>query len=123
MPKMYFVALGSCEIEISGPSKFTGKLEDIYVECLKDDGILEDIEISNEDESVKTGTCVNLSDFKVWYFKTRKTNMTTFLKDHFILITRIFDKKVKDFHAEVFTKMGIIDYAFRVEFQLRGLPQ
>ena len=114
---------GSCEIEISGPSKFTGKLEDIYVECLKDDGILEDIEISNEDKSVKTGTCVNLSDFKVWYFKTRKTNMTTFLKDHFILITRIFDKKVKDFHAEVFNKMGIIDYAFRVEFQLRGLPQ
>ena len=118
---------GSSESELpdSSKSKFTGKLEDIRVECLKDDGILEEIPTGGkkEDGSDITDTCVNLSQFKDWYFNKNKTNMRSFLKDHFILITRIFDKKVKDFHSEVFTKMGIVDYAYRVEFQLRGLPQ
>ena len=113
------------EIQPPGSSntKFTGNLKDIKVEWLKDDGILEKIPIGkDEHENEITDTRVDLFQFKEWYFKKMKTNMRSFLKDHFILITRIFDKKVKDFHSEVFTKMGIVNYAYRVEFQLRGLP-
>ena len=47
---------------------------------------------------------------------------TDFLKDHFLLITRIFDKRVHDFMQTVMKNAGIKHYSFRVEFQLRGLP-
>ena len=64
----------------------------------------------------------DLSSYKIWYFKSKKITMTDFLKDHFVLITRIFDKRVKDFHTEVMKKKGIVNYAYRIEFQMRGLP-
>ena len=108
----------------SSDTKFYGEWEDIEVEFFRDDGILEEITIKNKKDNseITKKTRVNLLQFKEWYFEQKKTNMRSFLKDHFILITRIFDKKVKDFHTELFTKMGIVNYAYRVEFQLRGLP-
>ena len=65
---------------------------------------------------------VNLAVYRDWYLAQKKISMTDFLKDHFILITRIFDKRVKDFHTEVMNKKGIVNYCYRVEFQMRGLP-
>ena len=46
--------------------------------------------------------------YRDWYLAQKKISMTDFLKDHFILITRIFDKRVKDFHTEVMNKKGIV---------------
>ena len=65
---------------------------------------------------------VNLAVYKEWYLHQKKMSMTDLVKDHFILITRIFNKRVKDFHTEVMKKRGIENYCYRVEFQMRGLP-
>ena len=56
------------------------------------------------------------------HLKRHSMSKTDFLKDHFLLITRIFDKRVHDFMQTVMKKAGIKEYSFRVEFQLRGLP-
>ena len=56
------------------------------------------------------------------YLKQHSMNKTNFLKDHFILITQLFDKRARDFIDTVMKQKGIEDYCFRVEFQLRGLP-
>merc|ERR1712020_464689 len=56
------------------------------------------------------------------YLKQHSMNKTDFLKDHFILITQMFDKRARDFIGTVMKQKGIEDYCFRVEFQLRGLP-
>ena len=65
---------------------------------------------------------INLAIYKEWYLHQKKISMTDLVKDHFILITRIFNKKVKDFHTEVMKKKGIVNFCYRVEFQMRGLP-
>ena len=115
---------GNSNSESLKPKAFTGKLSDIKVEYLRDDGVLEAIPIKDMNgKIIGETTQPNLEQFKEWYFAKNKLNIRSFLKDHFILITRIFDHKVKDFHTEIFTKMGIANYAYRVEFQLRGLPQ
>ena len=56
------------------------------------------------------------------YLKLNSMSKTDFLKDHFILITQMFDKRARDFIDTVMKQKGIEDYCFRVEFQLRGLP-
>ena len=50
---------------------------------------------------------INLTVYKKWYLKQKKISMRDLVKDHFILITRIFDKRVKDFHTEVLKKRGL----------------
>ena len=62
----------------------------------------------------------NLTDFMKDYLREKKLSKTDFLKNHFVLITRIFDKRVKDFLSLVLKKKGIEDYCYRVEFQMRG---
>ena len=56
------------------------------------------------------------------YLKQHSINKTDFLKDNFMLITQIFDKRAKDFLETILKKEGIVDYAYRVEWQIRGLP-
>ena len=56
------------------------------------------------------------------YLKQHSINKTDFLKDHFLLITQIFDKRAHDFLETVLKEEGIVDFVFRVEWQLRGLP-
>ena len=56
------------------------------------------------------------------YLKQHSINKTDFLKDNFMLITLIFDKRAKDFLETILKKEGIVDYAYRVEWQIRGLP-
>ena len=65
---------------------------------------------------------LNLLVYHKWYLQQKKMSMTDFLKDHFILISRIFNNRVKAFHTEVMKKKGIKNYCYRVEFQMRGLP-
>ena len=56
------------------------------------------------------------------YLKQHSINKNDFLKDNFMLITLIFDKRAKDFLETILKKEGIVDYAYRVEWQIRGLP-
>ena len=56
------------------------------------------------------------------YLKQHSINKNDFLKDNFMLITLIFDKRAKDFLETILKKEGIEDYAYRVEWQIRGLP-
>ena len=65
---------------------------------------------------------MTLDDYLDRYLKMHSMSKTDFLKDHFLMITRIFDKRVHDFMATVMKAEGIEDYCFRIEFQLRGLP-
>ena len=65
---------------------------------------------------------MTLEDYLDRYLKMHSMSKTDFLKDHFLLITRIFDKRVHDFMGTVMKAEGIEDYTFRIEFQLRGLP-
>ena len=70
----------------------------------------------------ESGKIWNLPDYMDHYFKKEKIGMTDFLRNHFILITRIFDKRARDFLNLVMKAKGIENYCFRVEFQMRGLP-
>ena len=45
-----------------------------------------------------------------------------FMKDHYVLITRIFDERVKNFIQNVLLYHHVEYYAYRVEFQMRGMP-
>ena len=74
-----------------------------------------------EDENGKK-IIPDLRQFLDRYLSKSKKGMTDFLKDHFILITRIFDKRAKDFLSVVMKSKGIEHYVYRVEFQMRGLP-
>ena len=76
----------------------------------------------NENLPAEVTEDISIVVYREWYLHHNKMSMTDFLKDHFILITRIFDKRVKDFHTEVLKKKGIVNYCYRVEFQMRGLP-
>ena len=76
----------------------------------------------NQDVLPEIEDQINLTVYKKWYLNKKKISMRDLVKDHFILITRIFDKRVKDFHTEVLKKKGIVNYCYRVEFQMRGLP-
>ena len=90
------------------------------------DGRWESITIDDRnlfpDEDDESGKIWNLPDFMDHYFKKEKIGMTDFLRNHFILITRIFDKRARDFLNLVMKAKGIENYCFRVEFQMRGLP-
>ena len=103
------------KIKVIYPSvKWDGKAESIMVQQLDEQGLPMVITDGK--------TVMNLEEYHKWYLKTKKLSMTNFLKDHFILISRIFDKRVKDFHTEFLKKKGIRCYVYRVEFQMRGLP-
>ena len=55
-------------------------------------------------------------------YKETIRNKSQFYKDHFLLITRIFDNKVKAF-IKLLTTNGEVDYySYRIEFQVRGMP-
>ena len=78
--------------------------------------MIDDDNIDNNERSL------NITDYMDAYLKRKKMSKTDFLKDHFVLITRLFDKRAKDFMNTVMKNRGIQDYVYRVEFQMRGLP-
>ena len=70
-----------------------------------------------EDESQ-----IKIDDMPLPEYKETIRNKNQFLKDHFLLITRIFDNKVKAF-IKLLTANGEVDYySYRIEFQVRGMP-
>ena len=76
-------------------------------------------------EFVEVSERKNIINFELYlnrYLKVHSLSMTDFLKDHFLMITRIFDKRAHDFMDTVMIDEGIEDYTFRVEMQMRGLP-
>ena len=55
-------------------------------------------------------------------YKKKIRNKTDFFKKHFMLITRIFDNRIKAF-LKLLTSTGMVEhYTYRIEFQLRGMP-
>ena len=108
-----FRTIGNGKIKIHYPKNWEGEAEQITIQQVNEHGHLEEINGKWEQ---------TLPAYQKWYLEQNKISMTDFLKDHFILITRIFDKRVKDFITEVMKKKGIVNYCYRVEFQMRGLP-
>ena len=61
------------------------------------------------------------------YLKKKKLCKSETLMNHIILVTRIFDDRVKSFLKNIVMKSGKNEpnfkyYSYRVEFQARGLP-
>ena len=91
-----FKTIGNGRIKIHYPKDdWDGTAEEISVSHLNEHG---------EPQIINGKLDPNLSEYQKWYFEQKKISMTDFLKDHFILITRIFDKRVKDFITEVMKK-------------------
>ena len=74
---------------------------------------------SNGWEVDKINKIKNLPDYKENDIK----NKHKFYKDHFLLITRLFDNRVKAFINHILMANPSIEhYSYRIEFQVRGLP-
>ena len=55
-------------------------------------------------------------------YKKKIRNKSEFFKKHFLLITRIFDNRVKAFISLLKATGKVDNYTYRIEFQLRGMP-
>ena len=60
---------------------------------------------------------VPLKEFNDLFMK----GQTSFFRDHYILVTRMFDSRVKSFVTSILKKK-VAHYTYRVEFQARGVP-
>ena len=101
---------------------------EVYTSILLDKGC----EIKYKDENDWDGTfesitvydpnrCpegLNLAEYKNRFIK----NISEFMKDHFVLVTRIFDERVKSFIQKILFANKVENYSYRVEFQQRGMP-
>ena len=61
------------------------------------------------------------------YIKSRKETKSELLMNYIVLVTRIFDDRVKSFMNNIVMKNGTEEpsykyYSYRIEFQARGLP-
>ena len=56
------------------------------------------------------------------FIEKKIPNVSSFMKDHFVLLTRLFDSRVKAFLTHILKNSGIESYSYRIEFQLRGMP-
>ena len=83
------------------------------------DGTFETVEICEKKaDEKKDSNWQTLADYK----KNNIQNINKFLHKHFVLVSRIFDDRVKNFVNNILLNHGVAHYAYRVEFQLRGLP-
>ena len=80
------------------------------------DGKWDSIEVRHKNSDDPNGF-VKLSEFNEQHLRGN----TAFFKDHYILITRMFDSRVKAFITAIL-KNKVAYYSYRVEFQARGLP-
>ena len=56
-------------------------------------------------------------------FKDDQRDKHKFFKEHFLLITRLFDNRVKAFISKILMANEFVEhYSYRIEFQVRGLP-
>ena len=70
-----------------------------------------------EDESK-----IKIDDTPLPEYKESIRNKSQFYKKHFLLITRIFDNKVKAFIKLLMANGEVDYYSYRIEFQIRGMP-
>ena len=71
-----------------------------------------------EDETLIKIDGMSLPEYK----KKNIRNKTEYFKKHFLLITRIFDNRVKAFIALLKATGKVANYTYRIEFQIRGMP-
>ena len=77
--------------------------------------------IFKHDEWDGTGDSIEVDGMTLTEFKEKKLkNMTSFLKDEFVHITRMFDNRLKAFIKNILLTSGIEHYCYRIEFQVRG---
>ena len=89
---------------------------DTVLVCLTPEEIEANEEISTEDATIED-IYIPLSEYKEKYIKS----VTNFFKDHYVLLTRIFDDRVKNFLKNILMLQGVAYYAYRIEFQMRGM--
>ena len=102
---------------------------EVYLSVLKSMGI-DNLEITYGRNGRWNGSdndiLINGKPF--WEFlQSRKESNTELLRNHIVMITRIFDDRVKNFMEKIVLSNGPDEpqftyYTFRVEFQARGLP-
>ena len=77
--------------------------------------------IFQHDEWDGTGDSIFVDGMTLTQFVEEKVkNMTSFLKDEFVHITRMFDNRLKAFIKNILLTSGIEHYCYRIEFQVRG---
>ena len=75
-----------------------------------------------------TDTDILVNGKPLWeYLMSRKESKNELLMNYIVLVTRIFDNRVKSFMKNIVMKNGDGEpifqyYSYRVEFQARGLP-
>ena len=103
---------------------------EVYLTVLRELGI-ENLEIIHGRNGDWNGTDndILINGKPLWeYIKSRKDNTSNeLLTNYIVLVTRIFQDRVKNFMSEIVMKKGPDEphfkyYSFRVEFQARGLP-
>ena len=99
-----FKSIGNGKIQIHYKDNWDGSAEGITVTQVDENGEL--VEIDGRFEST-------LPEYQKWYFEQKKISMTDFLKDHFVLITRIFDF---DHFFEHLSQMRLLWFHFSVRF-------
>ena len=89
---------------------------DTVLICLTPEELEDDNELFTEEATIDE-VYITLSEYKEKYIK----NVTEFFKDHYVLLTRIFDDRVKNFLKNILMLQGVAYYAYRIEFQMRGM--
>ena len=56
------------------------------------------------------------------FIETNVRSKTEYLKKHYVLITRMFDDRVKAFIKNILMNHRVENYSYRIEFQARGMP-
>ena len=116
-PFQFFFTLSSAEMH--WPEVATSILHTIGRKIIYEEGWEEDqnkikIEVEVDGEL----TLMPLPEYKAKYWRHKSQDY----KNNFLLITRIFDNKVKAF-VKLLTGSGEVEhFAYRIEFQIRGMP-
>ena len=108
--------------EARWPEVFVAILKDKGCEIKYDsendwDGLEESIMIFDPKRCPKPNG-LNLAEYRKKFI----TNVSEFMKKHFVLVTRVFDERVKNFMHNILLPHKVKHYSYRVEFQQRGMP-
>ena len=95
------------------------KWPEVFVSLLHMDAFKVEVHSGwHEDENKITINGIPLPEFKEHHLP----GVTSFLKDEFVHITRIFDNRLKAFIKNIICAGDVEHYTYRIEFQARGLP-
>ena len=102
---------------------------EVYLSVLRNMGI-ENLEVihGRNGEWNGTDTDILVNGIPLWeYLQSRKESQNELLMNYIVLVTRIFDDRVKSFMKHMVMKGGKDEpifkyYSYRIEFQARGLP-